>query len=378
MTTSQSCPICGLENISADQVRCPQCDADLACFKVLDAIPEESPPVKAEPPPIITRKIAIAAALLILLILGFLVFQFYRFKTLEAQNAELLAESKKLREQSSKLEAETLKLTAQYEKLSHQNVTTESLNGKTEEQPSEIALAKPEQNLSPKVEEAETQADNVQDKPAVDDSGITPGIKEAESQAEENQLQQEPAVATSEQRLRPKIEKTGKQAEAGKIFSDQLQEKSDIEKSEQPPVSQKAEAAEKQSETAKRSPDRSGFWSYEATEKDTLWDVAEKFYGAGYYYPVLLEHNPHIGIYSVGKGSRLKILHNIDQVKSIYRRITVKEGYEIYWNYTIVEGDTLQSVAERFYKAEDVKKQLSVSDSEAELQPGKKIRILLK
>jgi len=42
MAEEDACPICGFERILTDQENCPQCDADLTCFKVLDSIPEES------------------------------------------------------------------------------------------------------------------------------------------------------------------------------------------------------------------------------------------------------------------------------------------------------------------------------------------------
>lgn len=41
MEKVQTCPICGKEQIPADRPQCPQCNADLRCFHILDAIPEE-------------------------------------------------------------------------------------------------------------------------------------------------------------------------------------------------------------------------------------------------------------------------------------------------------------------------------------------------
>ncbi|QTA89233.1 hypothetical protein [Desulfonema magnum] len=122
----------------------------------------------------------------------------------------------------------------------------------------------------------------------------------------------------------------------------------------------------------------SDFRLYSATDKDTLWDISEQHYGEGYYYPVLLEHNSHLGIYSVRKGVRLKILKNTDLLRDIYNSIIVRKGNKIYWNYTIMEGDTLESVVMKFYTTEEVKNQLSVSDAAVQLKPGRKIRILLK
>ena len=43
MTPYNTCPICGFHLVSTEAVKCPQCDADLACFTVLDSIPDEMP-----------------------------------------------------------------------------------------------------------------------------------------------------------------------------------------------------------------------------------------------------------------------------------------------------------------------------------------------
>jgi hypothetical protein len=40
MAEKTNCPICKLEQIPVDVDRCPQCDSDLSCFRVLDALPE--------------------------------------------------------------------------------------------------------------------------------------------------------------------------------------------------------------------------------------------------------------------------------------------------------------------------------------------------
>jgi hypothetical protein len=40
MQKEQTCPICGKEQISEDKDQCPQCNADLTCFRILDSLPE--------------------------------------------------------------------------------------------------------------------------------------------------------------------------------------------------------------------------------------------------------------------------------------------------------------------------------------------------
>ncbi|MEW5801346.1 MAG: LysM peptidoglycan-binding domain-containing protein [bacterium] len=40
MHKTQHCPVCGKEQIPQDRQKCPQCNADLTCFQVLDALSE--------------------------------------------------------------------------------------------------------------------------------------------------------------------------------------------------------------------------------------------------------------------------------------------------------------------------------------------------
>ncbi len=66
-----SCPVCGLEQILDKQARCPQCDADLSCFNVLDEIPDEFPAQESRSrsvlPLVLVAAVAIAAAIIALL-----------------------------------------------------------------------------------------------------------------------------------------------------------------------------------------------------------------------------------------------------------------------------------------------------------------------
>ena len=44
MAFEKICPICGFELASPEEENCPQCDADLTCFNVLNSIPDEPGP----------------------------------------------------------------------------------------------------------------------------------------------------------------------------------------------------------------------------------------------------------------------------------------------------------------------------------------------
>ena len=119
------------------------------------------------------------------------------------------------------------------------------------------------------------------------------------------------------------------------------------------------------------------FWRYHAQEADTLWDIAKKYYGKGNYYPVLLAHNPHVGIYGIGKGVTLNILKNGENAPEHYKKMILRKDGHIYWRYCVASGDTLQSIVEKYYKKGRAKSDIPNLDNSGELKPGEKIWIMI-
>jgi hypothetical protein len=307
MLETQTCPVCGMENISWDADRCPQCDADMTCFKVLDTLPDEIKPRgedEIKPSPAAAEavrsgqfsKMRSFMPAVMMLLMGLIIlltlFQFYRFRKLETMVANQKTE------------------------------LTKSLHG-----------------LMNEVRETGT---------GTTDSSFSETRQKTDSEAK---------FVTP----------------TGESLVGNAQTEPDKAKTE---VSQPA-TAPKETPPPKPEPlPESEFWTYNAGEGDTLWDIAEMYYGSGHYYPVLLEHNPNICVYEIGYGVRLKILRNPRVARQIYRKIIVKEKDHLYWYYTIVEGDTFRSVINKFYRIKDVEK-LSEENPDAELQSGKRIKILL-
>lgn len=324
----QTCPVCGMENISREADRCPQCDADMTCFKVLDTLPDEitprsemqgstASPAPAEP--LRTgqfskmRSMMPAVMLLLMgLIIALTLFQFYRFRKLETLVANQKTE------------------------------LTKSLHGLM--------------NGS-----RETGTRNT------DRSTSETRQKDAEAKSV---TMAEPAPGTA--KPEPDKAKPGTPAEP---VPDHAEPEPDKAKSG---TSRSETPREIQPPPPKPEPlPESEFWVYDAGDGDTLWDIAEMYYGSGHYYPVLLEHNPNICVYEIGEGVRLKILKNPRAARQIYRKIIVKEKDHLYWYYTVEEGDTFRSVINKFYRIKDMEKHLSGINPDAEMQAGKRIRILL-
>ena len=268
MTEEIICPICGLERVPSDKEKCPQCDADLTCFKVLNYLPDSLISEKKGSGKMVIMLSSITVV--VVLTITMTLFHFYRFRHLES----LLTDQR--------------------------NFIIDSL--------SDMA-AKCEQSLQNRSEHMKA---GYVDKEGVDNRKVSA------------------------------VESTGtkddREEDAGK----------------------------------------GDFLVYHAKEDDTLWDISEQYYGSGYLYPVLLENNPNLGIYMIGEGVTVKVLKNRGSAEGLYNKITVKEGGNIYWYYTVKEGETFRSIAEKFYKSGAMARQLSDLNLDNRIQPGERIRILLK
>jgi len=305
-----SCPICGLEPIPPDKTQCPQCDADLACFKVLDSLPDELVARKAGSG---RRLILIAIAGLFLVLASILSgFQIYRSKGFESR---ILDQQTRIMKAIVNLEVKLARFAR------HQSKPPEASPSRTE-------------GVRKTKEDATTNMD----------VRSPPPVRKPLKMPEGSSLQQEAPRKTQ-----------GK--DAGSSVSGDIREKSP---------------------KARSLPGKVAFWTYEANEKDSLWHIAKKYYGLGQFYAVLLEHNPHLGIYHIGDGVKIRILKDGRLAKGIYKKVTKREGDRIYWHYTLAKGDTLSSIARRFYKTEDMAKRITDLNPRIRWYPGERIRILLK
>ena len=293
MTPEMACPVCGFEHIPGDAENCPQCDADLTCFKALDALPE--PPVGA-----VLQTTPVSEPL-----------------ARETRGGKFFFYG---------VTAFTLGVVAVL--LTIQLYRIFEFNSRLVEQRSTItdALVKIDSHL---VHIAATQEQGVTD--------MTGRLTE---------------VADQVKGIARRIGQT--------------------EESIQPSAS----APEFNLSTEAVHPD--GFEYYQATDDDVLWKIAERFYGSGFYYPVILTHNPHLGVYSIGKKDRIAILKGVEQVRALYGEITRVEKDRLFWRYTVRPGDTLVSIRKRYCPSgKDCVRTPAGFDPEMELQPGKTIWIQL-
>ena len=284
MPTKTDCPICGLKKIPGDADRCPQCDSDLSCFRVLDTLLEPegettahtAPPTKDSVTQIAAEwclSLRIVIVLLGVLVVALLGHQIYRLNGLTSQ-------------------------------MSSQRSEFNETAG----------------TIGVRLDEISRRQDKI--------------LAEVTAKIES---------VYSELHRRPKP--------AGTITADP------------------------QEESARGT--KNSFEFYQALETDTLWGIAKQFYGSGFYYPVLLTHNPSLAIYRIGKKDRIAILKDTGRVKQIYSEITDNENGCLYWYYTILPGDTPASLRYKYCPRHNCLQTETGFDSNAILNHGKTIKIQL-
>lgn len=309
MTSETTCPICQRGHIDDKQESCPQCDADLSCFRVLDALQEPGtfPPPKmsyGKPGRVAgTPKTSVAlflgAGLVGSLVIVLLGLQLYRIDDL----------------------------------TSRINMGQSALNA---------AITGIESRMG--------------------------AIGERQEKAIRSMAMQIKSVNAQLQMRSDRI------ADNGTSLSrmDSIRESKEI-------VAPAEQLSPKESKLRRTAADRivDMFHHYRADDSDTLWWIADRFYGAGLYYPVILAHNPDLGIYAVSSRDRIAILKDPSRVEEIYKEITETERGRLYWRYTVRAGDTLASITRRYCRLEACIATPAVISSQTGLRPGQTIRILL-
>lgn len=302
MVAKIDCPICGLENIPDDVDRCPQCDSDLSCFRVLDTLSEPegetmaptAPPTNFGAPQIVAKRslaFRTVSALLGVLVVALLGLQVYRLNRFASH---VSSRQSYFNEVAGKIQFQLHEISKRQDKiLTEVTVQIESVHDAIHRKP----------------------------KPAVGIAADPPGEPDTN------------LIKTSST-------KDGLTLQPTEAFARLTEDDFDF---------------------------------YQALETDTLWGIANQFYGSGFYYPVLLTHNPDLAIYKLGKKDRIAILKDSSRVKQIYKEITENEGSRLYWYYTIRPEDTPASIRYRYCPLNDCLQ----TETDFNLKAGQKIRIRL-
>ncbi len=87
---------------------------------------------------------------------------------------------------------------------------------------------------------------------------------------------------------------------------------------------------------------------YRAKEEDTLWTIARDLYGSGIFYPVLMENNPNLSVYSIGSKDSIRYMCDKTKVAGVYKTIIGYEQNRPFWKYRVRPGDTREGIIKRY------------------------------
>ena len=115
---------------------------------------------------------------------------------------------------------------------------------------------------------------------------------------------------------------------------------------------------------------------YQVQEADTLWAVAERLYGHGKYYPVIMEQNPGLVISGMGAAKEIRLFADQNNVEQIYQQRVQWRGEYALWRHEVQPGETSASIMIRFQSVYDEARVFW--DSEPEIEVGKDVIVILR
>lgn len=120
------------------------------------------------------------------------------------------------------------------------------------------------------------------------------------------------------------------------------------------------------------------FFYHQPLKGETLWTIAERYYGSGRFYPVLLEHNPGLGIYYGPGYGAIRVLRNRHQAKEVLDRLIVDRGKHTLFRYRVAKGETWEHLSRRFFGHRSGVAELSALNGERQPVPGQRVLIPLR
>lgn len=119
------------------------------------------------------------------------------------------------------------------------------------------------------------------------------------------------------------------------------------------------------------------FFLYAIRPNSRLWTIAQKFYGQGTHYALLLEHNPRLGILIGPQTGQIHILKEKAQGIALFNQFSFHDKGRTYYRYLVNTNDTWEQIAWKFYGDRNQTPQLRALNPGKELLPGERINVLL-
>jgi len=397
MAEAGACPICGFERLHAEQDKCPQCDSDLTCFKVLDSIPEESAiPASEHQSSIVSiqREPSIAA-----------LEQDLPASAIEAQ-PESSSVSRTTDSDSASLSKCALeeKIALSLEAPSAKQERKQNASEKTSDVKKRPSPRWPSWNQAAamltfaviliaivsvfqlyqlrRLESGLKEQTRLKKITSDSEAG-----KRSPKQTASVQSHLNPPKAASNQvkeKNRPKTAiESAKPSITAKIQKPKLETvtagmPADTSVSLAKPELLSGSAIEAPSELKpEKTLSEHDFQNHTIKTGDTIKSIAETYYGAAKYYPLVVILNPDMPLdLRDGTGS-LKILKDRQKATELYDKNISKIGKRLYFSYTIAKGDTLKIISQKFYRSKKMIKSILDLNPDSQFRPGDRIKIRL-
>ena len=275
------CPVCGKAGVLDGASQCPQCNADLECFQLLDDLYEHSTDnnittAEADKTDTGFFSVFFITLFITLIIIVLFILQTYYFQYVNAQQQTKLIHhySEQQSEQLSKYNNHGIKSSINIKKI-------DDINNK---------ISALEQTL--------TQIEETINLLASQKNDLT---------QTNNQSVYSEQLATIITKLNTKLSQ----------LSTNTTNKTINKKRHQP---------EKIIEDRIKQNNIPQIISYRSKETDTLWSISKYFYGKGIYYPVILKMNPDLTIYNHASYGKIKIIKEKSQLMKIYNQLKAAEN----------------------------------------------------
>ncbi|CAK8720160.1 LysM domain-containing protein [Candidatus Electrothrix laxa] len=371
MSEQLTCPVCERSGVPPDSKKCPQCDADLTCFQALDTLAEQKIAGGLAVPAKMAEKEGRAsnrrAVLLLLLLLVLLASSFFFF-SLKAQDRVQDLKQRVVSLQTDLKRAE--QKTEQIEKVVCVLPDSEKI-GSVEEDTFEEddPLIYEEDKVKDKIKDkakktsaksselSDSSKDGRAEKAVVASAAIagdaTKGEGTGQGTAGNDSAESVPIVV---------LEVVSKKIELGQSSEDAPA------KAEEPQIVEPSPLLPEE-----RWSERTFLYLIKKT--DTLWGLAEHFYGDGKYYPVIMEQNPGLVIRNIHDEEVLRLFNERTVLEDIYkRRIEWRDGL-VLWKHKVRAGETRQGIEDRF--ASPGSSGRIFYEKAPNIHPGATVRIIL-
>jgi hypothetical protein len=319
------CPVCERPGVPAESKNCPQCDADLTCFQALETLSEKTSAASASTSTEKKGSSGTRRAVLLLLLLLVLIGSFFLLYALKTQD------------QSYELQQQVVALKTDLQMAEKEN---------------QILCALPEsERMGAREEESFEEddplvyAEDLAAKASLDKKGKTGKEQKQDVQLVGSELaekgegggpERETGKETGKKIETSIVNKTGSKIPVVEAIAKKKRPVQPLQVTEEPGLLPPEERLSEKT------------FLYLVKETDTLWDLAERFYGDGKYYPVIMEQNPGLIISDVQGEESLRFITDRAMLKKMYKqRFEWRDGMML-WKHKVRSGETRQSIEQRF------------------------------